>query len=179
MKLNTFTTMPMFAVLTAGAVLLSGNAFAQAAPAQPNAVAPKTVLPTEVVIKPKAKADASKVKPLTKPKRSKAKVDQAQVDQPMAKSSKGNAAKGSRAQQGLAAQFAKADVDKAGKITKKQAFNAKMYEVDRYFFDMDTDIDGYVTLDELTKWKANPVRTAPRPRGDKLDRFVDGDGKRR
>lgn len=75
--------------------------------------------------------------------------------------------------------FAKADVDKVGKLTKKQAFNAKMYDVDRYFFDMDTDIDGYVTLDELNRWKANPVRTAPRPRGDRLDRFVAGDTPRK
>jgi len=73
---------------------------------------------------------------------------------------------------GLDAQFAKADTDKVGKITKKQSFKAGMYEVDRYFFDMDTDIDGYVTLAELKAWKANPVRTSPPPRGDKLDRKV-------
>ena len=75
--------------------------------------------------------------------------------------------------------FAQADVDKTGKLTKKQAFNAKMYDVDRYFFDIDTDIDGYVSQTELRAWKANPVRTAPRPRGDRLDRFVAGDGARR
>jgi hypothetical protein len=180
------TPITLRALISVSALLVSAYSFAQAAPASAAAPAAtkapgvKTVLPTEVVIKPKAKADTTKVKPLSKAKRSKAKVDQAQAEQGTPANGKRTAKQPSaKAQQNLAATFAKADVDKAGKLTKKQAFNAKMYEVDRYFFDMDTNIDGYVTLEELTRWKASPVRTAPRPRGDKLDRFVDGDGARK
>ncbi|MEY4910530.1 MAG: hypothetical protein RL761_193 [Pseudomonadota bacterium] len=79
---------------------------------------------------------------------------------------------------GLDKQFAKADTENTGRISKKQAFKAKMYEVDRYFFDMDANGDGWLTLEELKTWKSNPVRNAPRPRGDKLDRFVPGDQNR-
>jgi hypothetical protein len=102
----------------------------------------------------------------------------AMSDDATAQATGAKSAKSSRSKS-LEAQFAAADVDKVGKISKKQAFKAQMYEVDRYFFDMDTDIDGYVTLLEIKTWKANPIRTAPRPRGDKLDRFVDGDAARR
>ena len=89
-----------------------------------------------------------------------------------------NTSSGKVSQQEIA-MFIKADKTMTGRLTKKQAFQAGMYEVDRYFFDMDTDIDGYVTMDELKAWKAKPVRTSPRPRGDKLDRFVAGDANRR
>ncbi len=76
-------------------------------------------------------------------------------------------------------QFAKADTEGKGQISKKQAFKAQMYTVDRYFFDIDANGDGWLTLAELKAWHANPVMTAPRPRGDKLDRFVAGDETRR